>query len=127
MLPVNTGLETVETALKASRKWAYKVRGVPHDHAEIIACDGNFHGRSIAIAGLSSDPQYRDGFAPFPAGLKRIPYGDAAALAAAITPNTAGFLVEPIQGEGASLCRRPAIWLPLRQFAGGTTACARMA
>lgn len=100
VLPVNTGLEAVETALKAARKWAYKIKGVPENQAEIIACDGNFHGRSIAITGLSSDAQYRDGFGPYPAGLKRVPYGDASALAAAITENTAAFLVEPIQGEG---------------------------
>ena len=99
-LPVNTGLEAVETALKAARKWGHKVKGIAEDCAEIIACNGNFHGRSIAITGLSSEPQYRDGFGPFPPALKRIPYGDAAALEAAITPNTAAFLVEPIQGEG---------------------------
>ncbi|MBP5996653.1 MAG: ornithine--oxo-acid transaminase [Azonexus sp.] len=107
VLPVNTGLEAVETALKAARKWAHKVKGVPRDRAEIIACEGNFHGRSIAIVGLSSDPQYRDGFGPFPAGLKLVPYGDAAALAAAITPNTAAFLVEPIQGEGGIILPPP--------------------
>ena len=100
VLPVNTGLEAVETALKAARKWAYKIKGVPENQAEIIACEGNFHGRSITIVGLSTEAQYRDGFGPFPPGLKCIPYGDAAALAAAITPNTAAFLVEPIQGEG---------------------------
>lgn len=100
VLPANTGLEAVETALKAVRKWAYKIKGVPENQAEIIACEGNFHGRSIAIVGLSTEAQYRDGFGPFPPGLKCIPYGDAAALAAAITPNTAAFLVEPIQGEG---------------------------
>jgi ornithine--oxo-acid transaminase len=100
VLPVNTGLEAVETALKAARKWAYKVKGVAENKAEIIACNGNFHGRSIAIVGLSSEAQYRDGFGPFPPGLKCIPYGDPAALARAITPNTAAFLVEPIQGEG---------------------------
>ncbi|HEX8987306.1 MAG TPA: ornithine--oxo-acid transaminase [Rhodocyclaceae bacterium] len=99
-LPVNTGLEAVETAIKAARRWAYRVKGVPADAAEIIACDGNFHGRSTTIVGLSSIPEYRDGFGPFPPGLLRVPFGDAAALAAAITPNTAAFLVEPIQGEG---------------------------
>lgn len=99
-LPVNTGLEAVETALKAARKWAHRIKGVPDDRAEIIACHGNFHGRSIAITGLSSEPQYRDGFGPYPPGLLRVPYGDAAALEAAITPDTAAFLVEPIQGEG---------------------------
>lgn len=109
-LPVNTGLEAVETALKVARKWAYTVKGVARDQAEIIACDGNFHGRSIAIVGMSSEPQYRDGFGPFPPGFKRIPYGDAQALEAAITPNTAAFLVEPIQGEGGIIVP-PAGWL----------------
>lgn len=109
-LPVNTGLEAVETALKAARKWAYQVKGVPRDRAEIIACDGNFHGRSIAIVGMSSEPQYRDGFGPFPQGFKNIPYGDAAALEAAITPQTAAFLVEPIQGEGGIVVPPPG-WL----------------
>lgn len=98
-LPMNTGAEAVETALKAARKWAYKVKKVPEDKAEIIVCEGNFHGRTIAIVGMSSEEQYRDGFGPFPAGFKMIPYGDAEALAKAITPNTAAFLVEPIQGE----------------------------
>jgi len=99
-LPMNTGAEAVETAMKAARKWAYTVKGVPADAAEIIGCDGNFHGRTIAICGLSSEAQYREGFGPFPPGLLTIPYGDAAALEAAITPNTAAFLVEPVQGEG---------------------------
>lgn len=118
-LPMNTGAEAVETALKAARKWAHTVKGVPEGKAEIIACDGNFHGRTITIVGMSSEAQYRRGFGPFPPGLRRIPYGDPGALAAAITPNTAAFLVEPIQGEGgivlpppgflaacAALCRR---------------------
>lgn len=99
-LPMNTGAEAVETALKAARKWAYTVKGVPHDKAGIIACEGNFHGRTIAIVGMSSDPQYRDGFGPFPDGFTLVPFGDTRALEAAITPNTAAFLVEPIQGEG---------------------------
>ncbi len=99
-LPMNSGAEAVETALKAARKWAYKVKGVPADRAEIIVCDGNFHGRTIAIVGFSSVAQYRDGFGPFPPGFRSVPFGDAAALRAAITPNTAAFLVEPIQGEG---------------------------
>lgn len=98
-LPMNTGAEGVETALKAARKWGYKVKGIPEGKAEIIACEGNFHGRTIAIVGMSSEAQYQDGFGPFPAGFKIIPYGDAAALEKAITPNTAAFLVEPIQGE----------------------------
>jgi ornithine--oxo-acid transaminase len=99
-LPANGGAEAVETALKAARKWAYKVKGVPHDRAEIIAAEGNFHGRTITIVGFSSIAQYRDGFGPFPPGFKLVPFGDAAALEAAITPCTAAFLIEPIQGEG---------------------------
>lgn len=99
-LPMNTGAEAVETALKASRKWAYTVKGVEKDKAEIIACEGNFHGRTISIVGLSTEPQYRAGFGPFPPGLKIVPFGDAEALEKAITPNTAAFIVEPIQGEG---------------------------
>jgi ornithine--oxo-acid transaminase len=98
-LPVNTGLEAVETALKAARKWAHKVKGVPDGCAEIIACEGNFHGRSIAITAMSSEAQYRDGFGPFPPGFRLVPYGDVAALERAIGPHTAAFLVEPIQGE----------------------------
>ncbi|KZD22450.1 ornithine--oxo-acid transaminase [Tardiphaga robiniae] len=99
-LPMNSGAEAVETALKAARKWAYKVKGVPTDRAEIITAEGNFHGRTISIIGFSSQTQYRDGFGPFPPGFTRVPFGDASALAAAVTPDTAAFLVEPIQGEG---------------------------
>jgi len=99
-LPMNSGTEAVETAIKAARKWAYAVKGVTPEQAEIIACDGNFHGRSISIVAMSSEAQYRQGFGPFPPGFVRVPYGDAAALEAAITPGTAAFLVEPIQGEG---------------------------
>ena len=98
-LPVNTGLEAVETAIKAARKWAHKVKGVAEGRAEIIACRGNFHGRSITITGLSTEAQYRDGFGPYPPGLKTIPFDDPAALEAAIGPDTAAFLVEPVQGE----------------------------
>jgi len=98
-LPMNTGAEAVETALKAARKWGYKVKGIADGKAEIITCKGNFHGRTIAIVGFSSEEQYRDGFGPFPAGFISINYGDVAALERAITPNTAAFLVEPIQGE----------------------------
>jgi ornithine--oxo-acid transaminase len=99
-LPVNTGLEAVETGLKAARKWGYRVKGIAEGKAEIIACESNFHGRSITIVGFSSDPQYGDGFGPFAPGFKLVPFADAAALEAAITPSTAAFLVEPIQGEG---------------------------
>ncbi|HYC48978.1 MAG TPA: ornithine--oxo-acid transaminase [Burkholderiales bacterium] len=98
-LPANTGLEAVEGALKACRKWGAKVKRIASDRVEIIACRGNFHGRSIAILAMSTEAQYRDGFGPFPGGFRTIPYGDPAALEAAITPNTAAFLVEPIQGE----------------------------
>ncbi len=99
-LPANGGAEAVETALKAARKWGHKIKGIPSDQAEIIVCAGNFHGRSIAIVGFSSEPQYRDGFGPFAPGFRQVPFGDADALAQAIGPHTAAFLVEPIQGEG---------------------------
>ena len=100
VLPMNSGAEAVETALKAARKWGYTVKGVPDDQAEVIACTGNFHGRTITIVSFSPDEQYRDGFGPFTSGFKLIPYGDAAALERAITPNTVAFLFEPVQGEG---------------------------
>ena len=100
VLPMNTGAEAVETAIKTARKWGYKVKGVADGQAEIIVCEGNFHGRTVTIVSFSDDAQYRDGFGPFTPGFKIIPYGDAAALEQAITPNTVGFLVEPIQGEG---------------------------
>lgn len=106
-LPMNTGAEAVETAMKAARKWAYDVKGVAPDQAELIACDGNFHGRTIAIVAMSSEQQYRNGFGPFPPGMKLIPYGDAEALEAAITPNTAALIVEPIQGEGGIVIPPP--------------------
>jgi len=99
-LPMNTGAEAVETALKAARKWAYRIKGVTENQAEIIACDGNFHGRTISIVAMSSEPQYREGFGPFPPGFRQIPFGDSIALEQSITPNTAAFLVEPVQGEG---------------------------
>ena len=99
-LPMNTGAEAVETALKAARKWGYQVKGVPDGQAEIIACEGNFAGRTITIISFSSEPQYREGFGPFTPGFKLVPYGDADALAKAITPHTVAFIVEPIQGEG---------------------------
>jgi ornithine--oxo-acid transaminase len=100
MLPMNTGAEAVETALKAARKWGYQVKRVKDDRAQIIACHGNFHGRTITIISFSPDEQYRDGFGPYTPGFELVPYGDAAALEAAITPNTVAFLVEPVQGEG---------------------------
>jgi ornithine--oxo-acid transaminase len=98
-LPMNSGAEAVETAVKAARKWGYQVKGIPEGRAEIIVCSNNFHGRTVTIVSFSSDEQYRDGFGPFTPGFKIIPYGDADALRKAITPNTCAFLVEPIQGE----------------------------
>jgi len=98
-LPMNSGAEAVETAVKAARKWGHKVKDIPDNKAEIIVCANNFHGRTVTIISFSTDEQYRDGFGPFTPGFKVIPYGDAAALRAAITPNTCAFLVEPIQGE----------------------------
>jgi ornithine--oxo-acid transaminase len=100
MLPMNSGAEAVETAIKAARKWGYQVKGVPDDQAHILACQGNFHGRTTTIISFSPQEEYRDGFGPFTPGFELIPYGDAAALEAAITPRTVAFLVEPIQGEG---------------------------
>jgi ornithine--oxo-acid transaminase len=99
-LPMNTGAEAVETALKAARKWGYEVKGIPDGEAEIIACTGNFHGRTITIISFTSEEQYREGFSPYTPGFKLIPYGDIGALRAAISSNTVAFIVEPIQGEG---------------------------
>ncbi len=99
VLPMNSGAEAVETALKTARKWGYRVKGVPENQAEIIVCADNFHGRTITIVSFSTEPQYREGFGPFTPGFTIIPFGDADALERAITPNTVAFLVEPIQGE----------------------------
>ena len=99
VLPMNSGAEAVETAIKTVRKWGYQVKGVAENQAEIIVCANNFHGRTITIVGFSTDPTARTGFGPFTPGFKVIPFGDADALEAAIGPNTVGFLVEPIQGE----------------------------
>lgn len=98
-LPMNSGAEAVESALKVARKWGYQVKGVPADKAEVIVCSENFHGRTLAIVGFSTDDQARGGFGPFAPGFKVVPFGDAGALEAAITENTVAFLVEPIQGE----------------------------
>jgi len=100
MLPMNSGAEAVETAVKVARKWGYTVKGVPDDRAEVIVCTGNFHGRTITIVSFSANEQYRDGFGPFTPGFKLVPYGDAGALERAITPDTVAFLFEPMQGEG---------------------------
>jgi ornithine--oxo-acid transaminase len=131
-LPMNSGAEAVETAVKAARKWGYKVKGIPEGKAEIIVCANNFHGRTVTIVSFSTDEQYRDGFGPFTPGFKIIPYGDAAALRAAITPNTCAFLVEPIQGEAgiiippagflseaATLCRENNVLLMCDEIQSG--------
>jgi ornithine--oxo-acid transaminase len=99
VLPMNSGAEAVETVIKAVRKWGYQVKHVPRDRAEIIVCANNFHGRTITIVGFSTDEHSREGFGPFTPGFKIVPFGDAGALESAITSNTVGFLVEPIQGE----------------------------
>jgi ornithine--oxo-acid transaminase len=98
-LPMNTGAEAVETAIKAARRWGYRRKGIPPERAEIIVAEGNFHGRTTTIVGFSSEPDYRDGFGPFTPGFRAVRFGDLAALARAITPETAAVLIEPIQGE----------------------------
>ena len=105
-LPMNTGAEAVETAVKTARKWGYTVKGIPEGHAEIIVCANNFHGRTVTMVSCSTDQQYRYGFGPFTPGFKIIPFGDADALREAITPNTCAFLVEPIQGEAGIIIPR---------------------
>jgi ornithine--oxo-acid transaminase len=138
-LPMNAGVEAVETGLKAVRKWAYEVKGVAPDSAEVIVCRGNFHGRTITAVAMSSEPQYRRNFGPFAPGFVQIDYGDAAALEAAITPDTAAFLVEPIQGEGgiivppdgylaqvAEICRRNNVLLMCDEIQTGLGRTGRM-
>jgi ornithine--oxo-acid transaminase len=98
-LPMNTGAEAVETAIKGARRWGYRVKGIAKDRAEIIVANGNFHGRTTTIVGFSSEPEYRDGFGPFAPGFVSVPFGDLGAIERAITPQTAAILVEPIQGE----------------------------
>jgi len=98
-LPMNTGAEAVETAIKAARRWAYRVKGIARDAAEIIVADGNFHGRTTSIISFSTEPDYREGFGPFTPGFRAVPFGDLAAVERAITPHTAAVLIEPIQGE----------------------------
>jgi ornithine--oxo-acid transaminase len=106
VLPMNTGAEAVETAIKAVRRWAYDVKGVADNQAEIIVCEGNFHGRTMTAVSMSSDPDYQRGFGPMLPGIKVIPYGDLDALKEAITPNTAAFILEPIQGEAGIVIPR---------------------
>ncbi len=115
VLPMNTGAEAVETAIKAARKWAYTVKGVPDGEAEILAFDNNFHGRTTAIVGFSSEAAYREGFGPFAPGFKVLPFGDAEAVERAITPRTAAVLIEPIQGEGGILIPRDGYLARLRE------------
>jgi ornithine--oxo-acid transaminase len=116
VLPMNTGAEAVETAIKTARKWGYQVKKVMPNQAEIIVCDGNFHGRTTTIVGFSSERQYKEDFGPFAPGFVSIPYGDAHALAGAITPNTVAFLVEPIQGEGGVIVPPPGYLREIRQI-----------
>jgi len=116
ILPMNSGAEAVETAIKIVRKWGYELRGVPEERAEIIVCANNFHGRTIAIVGFSTDPQRRKGFGPFAPGFRIIPFGDFEALAAAITPNTVAFLVEPIQGEAGVIIPPPGYFAKVRNL-----------
>ena len=131
-LPMNSGAEAVETAVKTARKWGYKIKGIPADQAEIIVCANNFHGRTITQVSFSTDAQYRDGFGPFTPGFKVIPFGDARALENAITPNTCAFLVEPIQGEAgivippagflkqaADICRKHRVLLVADEIQSG--------
>lgn len=106
-LPMNTGAEAVETAIKLARKWGYRVKGVPRDEAEIIVCRNNFHGRTTTIVGFSSEPQYREDFGPFTPGFKLIDFGNADALAEAIGPNTVAFMLEPIQAEAGIIVPPP--------------------
>ncbi|GBF74295.1 ornithine--oxo-acid transaminase [Paenibacillus sp. 598K] len=132
VLAMNTGAEAVETAVKAVRRWAYRVKGVAADQAEIIVCSGNFHGRTLTVTSFSSSPEYREDFGPFTPGFKIIPYGDLAALEQAITPNTAALLIEPIQGEAgiiippagylkaaSELCRRHRVLLAADEIQTG--------
>jgi len=109
-LPMNTGAEAVETAIKAARRWGYRVKGIPRDRAEIIVASGNFHGRTTTVISFSSEPEYRDDFGPLTPGFRSVPFGDLAAMERAITPETAAVLVEPIQGEAGIIVPPPG-WL----------------
>jgi ornithine--oxo-acid transaminase len=116
-LPMNSGAEAVETALKLARKWAYQVKGVPRHQAEIIAFANNFHGRTISIVTFSTEPLYRDDFGPFTPGFIVVPYGDLQAVKQALNPNTAAIMVEPIQGEAGVIVPPPGFLQQLRQLA----------
>ncbi len=139
VLPMNTGAEAVESAIKAARRWAYRVKGVQHDQAVILTCEENFHGRTTTIVGFSTDPGSKDDFGPFTPGFATIPYGDLEALERAITPNTAALLVEPIQCEAginippagylkgaAEICRRHNVLLLLDEIQTGLGRTGRM-
>ncbi len=115
-LPMNSGAEAVETAIKLVRKWAYQIKGIPQNQAEILTLEGNFHGRTITIISFSSEEVYRNGFGPFTPGFSTIPYGDVAALSRAITPNTAAILVEPIQGEAGVIVPPPGYLQQIREL-----------
>ena len=116
VLPMNSGAEAVESAIKSVRKWGYEVKGVPDGQAEIIVCANNFHGRTLGIVGFSTDLETRTHFGPFAPGFRVIPFGDAAALEAAITPNTVAFLVEPIQGEAGVIIPPAGYFTEVRQL-----------
>ncbi len=119
-LPMNTGAEAVETAIKAARRWGYRVKGIPRDQAQIIVAEGNFHGRTTTIVGFSSEQDYRDGFGPFAPGFVAVPFGDLAAMKRAITPHTAAVLIEPIQGEGGVIVPPDGYLSGLRQLCDET-------
>jgi ornithine--oxo-acid transaminase len=139
MLPMNTGAEAVEAAVKAARLWGYRVKGIPDLQAEIIVCENNFHGRTTTVISFSTEELYRDGFGPFTPGFKAIPFGDADALEDAITPNTAAFLVEPIQGEAGvnvppdgylrqvrDICTRHQVLMIADEIQSGLGRCGRL-
>jgi ornithine--oxo-acid transaminase len=138
-LPMNTGAEAVETAIKAARKWGYEVKGVPDGQAEIVVCEGNFHGRTTTIISASDEPQYRAGFGPFTPGFTVVPYGDADAIANAITRNTVAVLTEPVQGEAGirippagtlsrirEICTREGVLMILDEIQSGLGRTGRM-
>ena len=116
VLPMNTGAEAVETAIKAARKWGYEVKGVPPDQAVIVVFSGNFHGRTTTIVSFSTDPGARDGYGPYTPGFRIVPYGDTAALAAAMDPRVVGVLIEPIQGEAGVIVPPPGYLAAVRQL-----------
>jgi ornithine--oxo-acid transaminase len=116
VLPMNTGAEAVETAIKTARKWGYQVKGVPPDEAVIVAFAGNFHGRTTTIVSFSTDPDARDGYGPYTPGFRIVPYGDTAALAAAMDPRVVGVLIEPIQGEAGVIVPPPGYLAAVREL-----------